>query len=161
VISLTPSFGPLHFPISPHLTNFVSQGQQPQLFQHPSIFVLRRRRHHASSPLFAPVESSCCRPSSLCHSSPGPLWESASHRIVPHRCIITRSSPRPAAEKRPSPVHPNTWDRSQTSRSTRKAPVPACVNLRSASLPFSSDGHRFLLGSSSRHYIERSPWRIV
>jgi len=57
-------------------------------------------------------------------------------RIVPRRCCITRSSPRPAAGKRPSLLN-KAWDRSQTSTSFAKRRFRAPVNLP-PTFPFSS-----------------------
>lgn len=79
---------------------------------------------HSTPPRISPNHSVV-----VCHSSPGPHWRSAAPRIVPPSCI-TRSSRRLAAEKRPSIIHPQTWDRSQTSSSIANRRSRPPVNLQ-------------------------------
>ena len=157
MISLTPSFGPLFY-FSTSRTSHPSRSHLNLSSSNINNF-LRRRRRHASHHSSTAIESSRCRRSSVCHSSRAPLWKSASQRIVPHRCI-TRSSPRPAAEKRPSiltfGIGPkllegleNYWFQ----------PLSICNLTTSFSLPTATV---FRLGKSlSQHYTDCSHWRIV
>jgi len=133
VISLTPSFGPLlHFAIpqispqkatSTSLHSFTSSNVTATL----SSLAIHTAHLHSSNHRVAGAPRSAIRRQIHIEKAP---------RIVPRRCCITRSSPRPAAGKRPSLLN-KAWDRSQTSTSFAKRRFRAPVNLP-PTFPFSS-----------------------